>query len=77
MFHIFFQMFINYFQSFNYDILGSISCVRWNPNGDMLATACYDRTAKLLDFRTGKTLHTVKTSDDSKFLMFNIYLIFN
>ena len=44
-----------------------ISCVRWSPSGDMIATASWDKTVALLDFKTGKKLYTEKTSDRSKF----------
>jgi len=46
--------------------------VRWNPSGDMIASASDDKTAKLLDFKTGKVLHTGTTSDGSKYLLNNI-----
>ena len=48
-----------------------IHCVRWSPSGDMLASASHDKTVALLNFKTGKKLYTVKTSDESKFLVFN------
>ena len=38
--------------------LDNINCVRWNPSGDMLASASCDTTIALLDFKTGKTLYT-------------------
>ncbi len=46
--------------------------MRWNPSGDMIASASDDKTAKLLDFKTGKVLHTGNTSDGSKSLLTNI-----
>ncbi len=46
--------------------------MRWNPSGDMIASASDDKTAKLLDFKTGKILHTGTTPDGSKCLVFNI-----
>ncbi len=49
-------------------IIDYISCVRWNPNGDMLASASDDGTAKLIDFNTGKVIHTGNTVDGSKLL---------
>jgi WD40 repeat protein len=60
---------------FNYrfeNALGDIFCVRWNPNGDMIASASYDKAATLLDFKTGKVLHTGATSDGSNFLLTNV-----
>ncbi len=48
------------------NILDYINCVRWNPSGDMIASASADQTAKLLDFKTGKVLHTGTTSDGGK-----------
>ena len=49
----------------------SIDCVRWSPNGDMLASASGDTTVALLDFRTGKK--PGKTSDWSKFALSELY----
>ncbi len=52
--------------------------MRWNPSGDMIASASDDNTARLFDFKTGKVLHTGTTSDGSKSLLTNInqlYLI--
>ena len=49
-----------------------MKCVRWIPNGDMLASAADDKTAKLLNFKTGKIIYTGTTSDGSKLLHFNI-----
>ena len=46
--------------------------MRWRPSGDKLASASWDNTAKLLDFKTGKVLYTVKTSDKRNYL-FQIY----
>ena len=40
--------------------------MRWNPSGDKLVSASFDKTTKLLDFKTGKLLYTGKTSDESK-----------
>ena len=45
--------------------LALIPCVRWNPSGNMLASASFDTTASVVDFKTGKTLYTGKTSDES------------
>ena len=50
--------------------LGQINCVRWSPNGDMIASASSDNKAALLDFKTGKVLYTGETSDKSNFLSF-------
>ncbi len=49
-----------------------MTCVRWNPSGDVLASASVDKTAKLLDFKTGKVLHTGTSPDGSNFLLTNI-----
>ena len=40
--------------------------MRWSPRGDKLASTSYDKTVKLLDFKTGKVLYTGNTSDESK-----------
>ena len=44
----------------------SIFCVRWSPNGDMLASASADKTAKVVDFKTGKVIFSGTTPDSSK-----------
>ena len=46
--------------------LDSICCVRWSRSGDLLASASYDKTAKLLDFKTGKVIYTGDSPNDSK-----------
>ncbi len=51
-------------------------CVRWNPSGDMIASASSDGTAKLLDFKTGKVLHTGNTSDGSRSSLTNDILLY-
>ena len=51
--------------------LEGISCVRWSPSGDMLASTSEDRTIALLDFKTGKRLYTGETLDEGKFSLFN------
>ncbi len=70
----FFKLFFHV-SHFNYrfeNILDTIYCVRWNPSGDMIASASHDQTAKLLDFKTGKVLHTGTTPDGSNYLLTNI-----
>ena len=42
-------------------------CVRWNASGDMIASASADKTAALLDFKTGKKLYIGSTSNGGKF----------
>lgn len=49
-----------------------INCVRWSPNGDMLASASHDTKVKLLDVKTGKVLYTGKTSDERRIIRFEI-----
>ena len=39
--------------------------MRWSPSGDKLASASYDTTVSLLDFKTGKVFYTGKTSGES------------
>lgn len=46
-------------------LIGMINCVRWSPDGGMLASASVDKTVKMLDFKTGKTLYTGFTSYES------------
>lgn len=37
--------------------------MRWDPSGNVIASASSDRTVKLLDFKTGKVIYTDTTSD--------------
>ena len=50
-----------------------INCVRWSPNGDMIAIASTnfdsDENVALLDFKTGKTLYTGEASDCGNLLL--------
>ena len=55
--------------------LGGTNCVRWSPSGDRLASASNDKTAKLLDFKTGKVLYTGNTSDESKLSISNYMIV--
>ena len=45
--------------------------MRWNPSGDMIASASGDKTVTVLDFKTGKKLYTGNTLDGSKFTLFD------
>ena len=40
--------------------------MRWSLSGDKIASASWDQTAKLLDFKTGKVLYTGNTSNGGK-----------
>lgn len=53
--------------------LERISCVRWNPLGDMLATTSDDQTIKMLDFGTGKVLYTGSSHSSEFRILRNIY----
>ena len=68
-----FYLFNKSFLNSNCYFLDQINYVRWSPSGDMLASASYDQTVALLDFKTGKKLCTGNTSDGGKFSMFNKY----
>ena len=46
--------------------LDIINCVRWNSTGDLLATASWDQSMKVIDFSTGKIIHSKTTPDESK-----------
>ena len=50
-----------------------ITCVRWDEKGERLASASYDRTAKVLDFASEKVIYTGKTADESKYFVINCY----
>ena len=52
----------------SHSILDWIRCIRWSPSGDMIASASSDTTVKLLDFNTGKTIHTGETSEKGNLL---------
>ena len=52
-------------------LIGSVRCIRWSPSGDMIASTSRDQTVALLDLKTGKKLFTGKTSDGSKFSLFD------
>ena len=43
--------------------------MRWNPSGDMLASASSDQTAKIFDVKAEKVLYTGATSKESKYLL--------
>ena len=40
--------------------------VRWNLHGDMLATASRDHSAKVIDFKAEKEIHSALTSAGGK-----------
>lgn len=48
-------------------LLEGINTVKWSPNGELLATASNDRSVKLFDFGTGKTITNETTADGRKF----------
>lgn len=60
--------------SFNFEnCQDEASCVRWNPNGDILAGAFNNGTVKLIDFKTGKFLWTRSDSYESD--LFCVYFL--
>ena len=50
-------------------IIDLVTCVRWESSGKTVATASWDKTAKIFDFATGKMLYREETSDGGKFLV--------
>ena len=42
---------------------GPINCVRWDPLGNRLVTASYDRSVKVIDFANEKVIYTGETDD--------------
>ena len=50
--------------------------MRWSPSGDKLASVSFDKTSKLLDFKTGKVLYADKTSDNSKLSTSEYMIVF-
>ena len=47
-------------------MIGRVNCVRWSPNGDMIASASLAGTAQLLDFKSEKIIYTETTSGGDK-----------
>ena len=45
---------------------GDINCVRWDSNGERLASASEDKTVKMIDLASEKVIYTGATSDSSK-----------
>ncbi len=45
--------------------LDYIGCVRWHPSGEILASSSKDKTAKIIDFKTGKVIYTGISADGS------------
>ena len=43
-----------------------INCVRWDREGQRLASASRDGTVKIIDFASGKIFYTDATPDSSK-----------
>ena len=54
----------------NFSFIVMIFCVRWSPNGDMIASASGDGTVKVLDFGTGKVIHTETILDEGELFSF-------
>ena len=48
-----------------YPMLDEIRCVKWDPAGEILASASRDHTVQVIDFKTGKVLQTRTTTDQS------------
>lgn len=48
-----------------------VRTVKWDASGDRIATACFDNTAKLVDFATGKVLLSGLTADNSNHEEYN------
>ena len=68
---IYFLFFNKSLLTSNCYLIGSVRCIRWSPSGDMIASTSRDQTVALLDLKTGKKLFTGKTSDGSKFSLFD------
>lgn len=47
-------------------LLDQVTCVRWNSSGTTLVSGSTDSTVKVVDFNTGKILHSEKNSDWSR-----------
>ena len=50
-------------------MLDSISCVRWNINGDQLASSSVDSSVNVIDFKTGKVIYTDTTHDKGDYIL--------
>ena len=49
--------------------LEKINCVRWDHNGERLASTSDDGNVKVLDFASGRVTYTGKTEDGSNLLL--------
>lgn len=47
--------------------LDNISCVRWHPSGEFLASTSRDKTAQIIDLKTGKAIYTGVSEDGSTY----------
>lgn len=63
---IFFDSFNKFLSEIKLLLLDEIYCVRWKSNGDKLASSSKDGIINVLDFKTGETLFSGKTSDEGK-----------
>lgn len=56
-------------------LLGTVYCVQWSPDGELLASASADTTAKVTNLKTRTVLHSVATVDKSITYFPNILVI--
>ena len=47
-------------------MIGRVNCVRWSPNGEMIASASLEKTAQLFDFKAEKIIYNGKASGGDK-----------
>lgn len=47
-------------------MIGTVTCVRWNSGGDMLASSSIDQTVNVIDLKTENSFYTGTTPDGGK-----------
>lgn len=57
----------------HYYFLDDITCVRWNPSGDLLASTSWDGSVKAIDFKTGKIIVRGESGIWGKLFIFLIH----
>ena len=66
-----FTLFPSNSAQFNF-FLESISCVRWDPSGNFLASSSEDKTIQLLDYRIGKAIYSGPHDEPGNFIILTL-----
>lgn len=56
--------------------IDAVQCVKWSPKGDMFAFGTSNGVVTVIDFVSGQEVFVDDTSDGSKFLWGNIFVIY-